>query len=258
MHHLCCFLFCSQSSPACVSTNHGTNIKECKEKRNREKLLAGLGSEFSLTHPEDLELDYYDYNVTNASAAPGSYLGMDPAYLVWIPPMDGGVKYDRSGSNGSNTDEYVDPYFEENTSDFQSPLSRSTIKISIETAAILPSFNKTQDKGNELQKYDQNEELPRVLSANTPKVRCGHKSPIDSFQMKEFQSMAPTINVHTSYGNDGQNKDKDCATEKKTAIMKSSCFNNINAYYELDDIQFADEGDNCDNVGTCTGCYEMS
>lgn len=35
----------------------------------------------------DLELDYYDYNVVNAAAAPGSYLGMDPAFLVWIPPL---------------------------------------------------------------------------------------------------------------------------------------------------------------------------
>lgn len=35
----------------------------------------------------DLELDYYDYNVVNAGAAPGSYLGMDPAFLVYIPPL---------------------------------------------------------------------------------------------------------------------------------------------------------------------------
>lgn len=59
-----------------------TNVKESKEKKNREKLLAGPGSEFSLANPEDFELDYYDYNVMNAGAAPGSYLGMDPAYLV--------------------------------------------------------------------------------------------------------------------------------------------------------------------------------
>lgn len=34
-----------------------------------------------------MELDYYDYNVANAGAAPGSYLGMDPAFLLWIPPL---------------------------------------------------------------------------------------------------------------------------------------------------------------------------
>jgi hypothetical protein len=47
------------------------------------------GSDFSIVGPDtDLELDYYDYNVVNAGAAPGSYLGMDPAFLVWIPPLD--------------------------------------------------------------------------------------------------------------------------------------------------------------------------
>lgn len=50
--------------------------------------MARPGSEFSLGNQEDFELDYYDYNVTNAGAAPGSYLGMDPAYLIWIPPFD--------------------------------------------------------------------------------------------------------------------------------------------------------------------------
>lgn len=50
--------------------------------------MARPGSEFSLGTQEDFELDYYDYNVTNAGAAPGSYLGMDPAYLIWIPPFD--------------------------------------------------------------------------------------------------------------------------------------------------------------------------
>ncbi|XP_011869419.1 PREDICTED: uncharacterized protein LOC105562883 isoform X2 [Vollenhovia emeryi] len=62
--------------------------KETKDRRNRERLLQGPGSEFSLTNPEtDMEIDYYDYNVANAGAAPGSYLGMDPAFLLWIPPL---------------------------------------------------------------------------------------------------------------------------------------------------------------------------
>ncbi|XP_014612298.1 PREDICTED: uncharacterized protein LOC106791281 isoform X3 [Polistes canadensis] len=49
--------------------------KETKDRRNRERLLHGPGSEYSIINPEmDLELDYYDYNVANAGAAPGSYL----------------------------------------------------------------------------------------------------------------------------------------------------------------------------------------
>lgn len=37
--------------------------------------MATTGSEFSLSNPEELEMDYYDYNVINSAAAPGSYLG---------------------------------------------------------------------------------------------------------------------------------------------------------------------------------------
>lgn len=64
------------------------NLKENKEKRNRERLMTKPGSQYSISTQEEMEMDYYDYNVGNASAAPGSYLGMDPAYLVWIPPVD--------------------------------------------------------------------------------------------------------------------------------------------------------------------------
>ncbi|XP_078041483.1 thrombospondin-1 like protein golden goal isoform X3 [Augochlora pura] len=81
----------SQSSPESLLSSPSTlgSGKETKERRNREKLLQGPGSEFSLANPDsEMELDYYDYNVANASAVPGSYLGMDPAFLVWIPPID--------------------------------------------------------------------------------------------------------------------------------------------------------------------------
>ncbi|XP_076667643.1 thrombospondin-1 like protein golden goal [Andrena cerasifolii] len=80
-----------ESSPESVLSSPSTlgSGKETKERRNREKLLQGPGSEFSLTNPDsELELDYYDYNVANTSAVPGSYLGMDPAFLVWIPPIE--------------------------------------------------------------------------------------------------------------------------------------------------------------------------
>ncbi|KAL6956757.1 hypothetical protein U1Q18_044371 [Sarracenia purpurea var. burkii] len=61
-----------------------------------------IGSDFSLTGQDtDLEMDYYDYNVQNTSAVPGSYLGMDPAYCVWIPPFAPGQWID----NGSDDDD---------------------------------------------------------------------------------------------------------------------------------------------------------
>lgn len=61
-----------------TATIRSTNAKATKEKRNREKLLAGpTGSDFSISVQTDneMEIDYYDYNVVNAGAAPGSYLG---------------------------------------------------------------------------------------------------------------------------------------------------------------------------------------
>ena len=49
-------------------------------------------SDFSIYGVDnDLEMDYYDYNVVNSAATPGSFLGMDPSYLIWIPPIDADV-----------------------------------------------------------------------------------------------------------------------------------------------------------------------
>ncbi|XP_020713274.1 uncharacterized protein LOC101454037 isoform X2 [Ceratitis capitata] len=76
------------TSVVSTATIRTTNPKESKEKQNRKRLLARPGSEFSLGNQEELELDYYDYNVINAGAAPGSYLGMDPAQLIWVPPLE--------------------------------------------------------------------------------------------------------------------------------------------------------------------------
>jgi len=73
------------SSP---NTRQKNSAKERKEQCNLERLLAGGCSELSLAVGDtDLELDYYDYNVSNAGAVPGSFLGMDPQYLIWIPPF---------------------------------------------------------------------------------------------------------------------------------------------------------------------------
>ncbi|XP_075228133.1 thrombospondin-1 like protein golden goal [Lycorma delicatula] len=89
------------SSP--VSSIRGINPKESKEKRNLAKLLAG--SEFSLGPDTDLELDYYDYNVQNASTVPGSYIGMDPAYCVWIPPFAPGQWNDDDDDDDEEDDD---------------------------------------------------------------------------------------------------------------------------------------------------------
>ncbi|XP_069681082.1 uncharacterized protein gogo [Periplaneta americana] len=86
-------------SSASVTTLNNGSAKERKERRNLERLLAGGASELSLAGGDttDLELDYYDYNVSNAGAVPGSFLGMDPQYLVWIPPFAPGRWEDEEG-----------------------------------------------------------------------------------------------------------------------------------------------------------------
>ncbi|XP_013193628.1 uncharacterized protein LOC106137362 [Amyelois transitella] len=62
------------------------NPKHTKESCNRRLLRSDL----SLTSHPEMEIDYYDYEVNNAGSVPGSYLGMDPAFLVWIPPLEEG------------------------------------------------------------------------------------------------------------------------------------------------------------------------
>lgn len=53
----------------------------------------------------DLEMDYYDYNVQNTDSVPGSYIGMDPAYCLWIPPLQ---QSDRSPTVGGDGRESVE------------------------------------------------------------------------------------------------------------------------------------------------------
>lgn len=52
--------------------------------------MATTGSEFSLSNPEELEMDYYDYNVINSAAAPGSYLGEGQYFLLFFVSLQNG------------------------------------------------------------------------------------------------------------------------------------------------------------------------
>lgn len=282
-------------STATIRTN---NIKERKEKKNREKLLAGPGSEFSLANPEDLELDYYDYNVTNAGAAPGSYLGMDPAYLVWIPPLDDGMIIDETTENDVNhddtdgleeteeeedsDDEDEEPVYEKILPNYKQINPGSNTETPDDEAPPLPPFNNSKSGVDvhhaEQNKNSLNSDLNKIAAADTfngnsaklnlnrksskylNNVLTGHKSSIDTIQMQELSpkrnnyrlsSLATSpVKVHsqhrynTSHNNSRNNRNsnetKDNDSEKETAVVKSPS-DNINQYYELDDIQFADE-----------------
>lgn len=220
-----------------TATIRTTNIKESKEKRNREKLLAGPGSEFSLANTEDFELDYYDYNVINAGAAPGSYLGMDPAYLVWIPPLDGGDIIQEIDES-----EEIPP---------KRNLSKGNVACKMKVTEEIKNVHSPT-----MCKNEKNSKISKMLVAQslgecnskldaTSKTSCAEhnlKSPTsDDIQMNDFGTEEPD---HIP----GVDRRTSCTSlyhEKETAEVKRD-------FYELDDIQFADDEDdtvpNCDSI----------
>lgn len=261
-------LFFSQLQASCsrassilsIAMSKNANIKENKEKKNREKLLAGPGSEFSLANPEDLEMDYYDYNVINSAAAPGSYLGMDPAYLIWIPPIDGDQD---SRQYFDGEEDYSDPndsHYEEISPDHQSPRSSSTSGTPIDEPPKLPPLNKNMSQTIESHEYINNIDYDKMNTINknidkdkqksTSSVLDETKNSIESIPLKVLkinttiisqQSPLSPVKVHRVGRNHICDKN-DNDTEKETAVVKSPSYN-IKEYYELDDIQFVDDDD---------------
>lgn len=300
------------SSMISTATIRSNNIKESKEKKNREKLLAGPGSEFSLSNHEDMELDYYDYNVTNAGAAPGSYLGMDPAYLVWIPPIDDGramTEEDTEESDDEDEDDDDDDYEDDDEENDDVDVNGDSAKVPANVdephyEEILPAYThlspgsntETPDRdvapslppanGSSIRKMDDCDEKsrnlhnlelnkPRAVSAFNNDIQMTKMSTLkDAIQMRDLftgknsnshkNNSHNSSNVSSSSGSQqwyaatslsplkmpGRSSvvyrdNKDEETEKETAVIKSMTEdgNNGRDYYELDDIQFADEGD---------------
>ncbi|XP_015594659.1 uncharacterized protein LOC107267440 isoform X2 [Cephus cinctus] len=176
-------------SPASTSSNISTLRcgKESKDRRNRERLLQGPGSEFSLANPDmDLELDYYDYNVVNAGAAPGSYLGMDPAFLVWIPPLDPGD----SEILGAIEEDH---YYEE-IPDRRSELG-SRVKLDTEGAALtaaeymlVKSRGEDRTVGPDGTRRAEDEILPRRLDPGESRL---HDEIITEYRARLSEGLLP-------------------------------------------------------------------
>lgn len=274
-----------------MSTNRSVNIKESKEKKNREKLLAGPGSEFSLA-PEDMEMDYYDYNVINAGAAPGSYLGMDPAYLVWIPPLDDDERSDASNESDATTHSDDEPHYDEISPTYESDTSNVRMHDEHEQPPALPPPLKSKSIPSNANEYIDEKcktaDLNKVLIANAftctdddgdnvdaPKgirrklgknilSRKAPASVVDTIPMTVLRSKKSsngmpcaesTAKDHRTQSYQSQqeqrcsyasNDDKDIGTEKETAVVKSPS-DNFKNYYELDDIQFADDDSDDDD-----------
>ncbi|XP_044259174.1 uncharacterized protein LOC123007794 isoform X2 [Tribolium madens] len=195
------------SSLASTATIKSTNAKETKEKRNREKLLAGptAGSDFSIVGP-DLEMDYYDYNVVNAGAAPGSYLGMDPAFLVWIPPLD------EDGEILPTEEElkprvYIDPGSNKESPEEEMLLPKSEKKIEITpNSPILKKINKTVVTIHELPKNKRCSKLLDEMEKETKveKSPCLDKNILEEIKFadeddEEKESTESQCNIELSY-----------------------------------------------------------
>lgn len=224
------------------ATIRQTNEKECKEKRNREKLLAGpLGSEFSIAMPDgDLEMDYYDYNVVNAGAAPGSYLGMDPAFLVWIPPLDdsGEILKDIDEVVPSYEDiqpqQYIDPGSNKESPEEELLLPKRRRSLGDSTPKSSPLINQRRKKIHPLVEDNNKANSNEVITERTPLVK-DDLTKVVSIQLHEF----PKGKLGLSLPNVGEIGEKETKVEKSPLID-----NNI-----LNEIKFADDDDD-DEEGT--------
>lgn len=226
-----------------TATIRSTNPKESKEKRNRERLLAGPGSEFSLAGPEaDLELDYYDYNVVNAGAVPGSYLGMDPQYLVWIPPLD------ESGEILQNLEKVPFEYEDIRPKQFIDPGSNQE---SPEEEILIPkprrrSISEGNSKRSTL--VLSTKIHPLILDVTDGNdMKIGKElSPL----LKRVDPLKCAIPLHEFPKRLGLNSPAKVhrPSEKETRVEKSP---SVKSYDDIDDIKFAD--DECDDVALDNG-----
>ena len=204
------------------------NQKESKEKKNREKLMENPGSQYSLSTQEEMEMDYYDYNVINASAAPGSYLGMDPAFLVWIPPIDecGNILSDseNDGEEIMMSHRDIDP-----GSNKESPEEDEAPKIPAKPPRKSLKSPSTEDsKPITSGSINPKEILSKMnfLQRRVNEKLCGGS--VENLQNKAMSYVKPE-------------EKRISIIEKETSVIKSPSDNKISEYYELSDIKFADD-----------------
>lgn len=184
-----------------------------------------MGSDFSLTGQDvDLEMDYYDYNVVNAAAAPGSYLGMDPAFLVWIPPLD------ESGEILQDLDrevakQHIDPGSNTESPEEEMLLPKTKRAIADDSKlTFIPRSGSSSRGGN------------RDSSESIEKDR-GDAVKVVSIQLHEFSKMRKGSRAKMEM-------------EKETVAEKLNIDSN-----KLEDIKFADEEEEQDeNVRTDEQC----
>jgi hypothetical protein len=175
-----------------------------------------------------MEMDYYDYNVINASAAPGSYLGMDPAFLVWIPPIDemGNILSDIETDNEEilPTHRDLDP-----GSNKESPEEDDAPKI--------PAKPPRRSL-----KSPSNEDLKPITSSSLNPKEILSKINFLQRKIKAKPSSGSNENLEKRIIENVKPEVKRISMiEKETSVIKSPSDSKISEYYELSDIKFADD-----------------
>jgi hypothetical protein len=189
------------------------------------------GSQYSISTNEEMEMDYYDYNVVNASAAPGSYLGMDPAFLVWIPPID------ESGhiiSDLETDGEEVLPA--------HSDIDPGSNKESPDEA---PSRPPTKPPRKSLISTPTNEDPKPLTSAQSSSILNPKEilAKINFLAKSTKPAGASNDNLQLQSPTKAVDVKRISVIEKETSVIKSPSDNRICEYYELSDIKFADDDD---------------
>lgn len=205
--------------------------------------MANPGSQYSLSTQEEMEMDYYDYNVINASAAPGSYLGMDPAFLVWIPPIDesGNILSDDEESLPTNT-QYIDP-----GSNKESPEEDEAPRVPPKPPRrSLKSPSADESKPIASSSLSPKELLSRINFLNRKAKQKQTSVSNENLENKALSYTKPDVK-------------RISVIEKETSVIKSPSDNKISEYYELSDIKFADdEEDNGDSNNYRDTTFEVA
>ncbi|CAK1555083.1 unnamed protein product [Leptosia nina] len=208
------------------------NPKHTKENCNRRLLRSDL----SLTSHPEMEIDYYDYEVNNAGSVPGSYLGMDPAFLVWIPPLDEGDIIKEMDENKAPIYEEVVPkeLRPDPGSNRESPEDRPTLKRipTNRSNESIKSMRKVIDRSSVI--HPLNFSISDLQnSPQLPKRNKRKKSEIPvNIPMKDLTLMSP-VKVHKK--SDDSTLKRVLETREKDSTLKRNDFN---------DIRFADDSSN--------------
>lgn len=173
------------------------------------------GSEFSL-NPEDMEMDYYDYNVTNASAAPGSYFSI--SHLMWIPSL-----------------------LQEDFDNEEEEQQRQENRID-------------EDDDDEMDEDEARSEATRLNLAGDEGIDPGSSSVTPEREDIQLRCASSAVAKHSNLGcaisilsddeadvkSDAEQEKDNKMTEKKQ-LATSQYYKNY--YDQMDDIQFVDEED---------------